>query len=188
MSIWHFQLDLPAEIYIETGVHVGETMQNAVNSNKFKKLIGIECDNTNFMSSKQRFDPYPNVKIIKGNSLDILPRILEANKKTLFWLDAHYCGHGMKNLMVQSAGECPLMGELEIITKQEWEILPTILIDDPMMFYHDKWDKRLKEDFDMKQWPTIKQIEQILDRWTVQEYVQKFHEIDEPSLLCLPEI
>jgi len=118
------------EVFIETGTQNGKTMRLVCEL--FKTCHGIEVSPRFYQqaSKVQR----PHVRIYLGHSPDVLPNLLEKDRKTVFWLDAHYIG-GPQLTEVQ----CPLMEELKVITGVKWSVKPTILIDDARFFEEGFW-------------------------------------------------
>jgi hypothetical protein len=77
------------KVFIETGTHYGRTIWAF--KNFFKQLYSIEINEDYYNYSTHLLRKYKNVKIIKGDSKDILPLLLkEINEPCLFWLDAHH--------------------------------------------------------------------------------------------------
>lgn len=114
------------KMLIETGTFRGET----VNACKdfFETIYSIELSEKYFLESKKRFEGISKIHILKGNSSDILPTIINKNISTLFWLDAHYSG-----------GETARGHEDSPIVEEVKTILDTgcngcILIDDARCF------------------------------------------------------
>lgn len=116
-------------VFIETGSYKGDTIQLALELD-FKQIHSIELAEGLFNQCKERFKENDKVVLYKGDSLQILPKILEnLNEPAVFWLDAHY-----------SFGEttmaelyCPLYQELDIIKKHKIKN-HCILIDDVRLF------------------------------------------------------
>lgn len=138
-------------VFIETGTFRGETVINAIRAG-FPRLLSIEFLRSNYELAKERLKEFSNVKLFLGSSPEILPTILDRSLPTTFWLDAHYQGSSGSELDPKY-GECPLLAELDAIFKEPWKVLPIILIDDANMF-----DGRAPKGFDVKQWPSVKDI------------------------------
>lgn len=139
--------------FIETGTHMGGSIQLAINSG-FNKIYSIDistkykkyCDDSykNYIDNKQ-------VELLYGDTIDILPTLLNnINEPILFWLDAHYDG----NSDICGKFICPLFEELKLIKNSKLNN-HIILIDDIRMFikqmewgvgfYFDEIIKYLKE-------------------------------------------
>jgi hypothetical protein len=72
------------ECLIETGTFLGD-MVNAQKSN-FTKIYSIELNQLLAEKASKRFRKYPHIEICQGNSIDVLPKILEKvrNSNCLF--------------------------------------------------------------------------------------------------------
>jgi len=94
------------------------------------------------------------VHVHLGSSPEILPKIIDPQVPTTFWLDAHYQG---SSPIEQDPvyGECPLLAELEVIFSYGWS--PIVLIDDAYMF-----DERIHAGFDRSHWPSMEAIRSAL--------------------------
>ncbi len=159
LKIYYYNdLCLVRDVFIETGTYHGKTLQYAAEA-EFKELHSIECKEENYLIACDRLKDFDNAKIYHGTSPDILPEIIDGEKETTFWLDAHYQG-GAKDEMHEKYGECPLLEELKVITSVEWKTTPYILIDDYHCFTGDFWSDK----FDRKQWPTLDQIKALLPK------------------------
>jgi hypothetical protein len=92
----------------------------------------------------------------------VLPEILSeiGDKKTVFWLDGHWSAG-------ETAGEedeCPLLGELNLISKREGDV---ILIDDARYFLSPPGKPHNPD-----KWPTISDIVKLLDTPDNKRYIQ----------------
>jgi hypothetical protein len=116
------------KIMVETGTFKGAMIESC--RKQFDKLISIELSEEYYNKAKKKFAKYDHIKIIKGDSGIILPKILkEINKPALFWLDGHYSGGNT------SKGELntPIIKELgAILSHKNKEHV--ILIDDARCF------------------------------------------------------
>lgn len=118
-------LNFPNKVFIETGSHMGDGVQKALEAN-FEQIISIEIADIYFNHCKNKFFIYDHVEIVQGDSFKVLPSILEKiDHPITFWLDGHHsCGN-------TGIGEywAPLIQELEAISKHHVKT-HTILIDD----------------------------------------------------------
>jgi hypothetical protein len=117
------------EIFIESGSHIGNGIQNAILAG-FNEIHSIEISPKHYEYCKKRFNGNSNVHLYLGNSVDVLPRILEnINRPATVWLDGHYSwgdtGKGDTNT--------PILEELAIIATHPIKT-HTILIDDVRQF------------------------------------------------------
>lgn len=115
----------PNKIFIETGSHMGDGIQLAIEAG-FETIISIELSDKYFQIASNRFKQNENVLVLLGDSIEVLPKILDSlNTSATFWLDGHYsCGD-------TALGKywAPLMQELELIKNNHIKT-HTIIIDD----------------------------------------------------------
>lgn len=118
-------VDYPNPVFIETGTHLGDGVQKALDAG-FEKVISIELADKYYLHCRNRFLYDPRVEIIQGDSFKVLPDILEKlDCPATFWLDGHHSGYDT------GLGEhwTPLMQELQAIADHHIKT-HTILIDD----------------------------------------------------------
>jgi hypothetical protein len=114
---------------VETGTYLGQMV--AAVRNSFSRVVTIELDKYLFERAKRVFERAENVEVIRGNSAEVLPRILPTlEQPTLFWLDAHYSGPGT----ARSDSDTPVVQELELVLACSHTRV--ILIDDIREFEH----------------------------------------------------
>lgn len=131
---------------IETGTYLGQTVDDLENA--FANLYSIELEKTLFQKAKRIFSKSKNIKIIRGDSAQMLPILLRRiNKPCLFWLDAHYSG----GITAKGTKETSIMQELAAISKNKIK-RHIILIDDAREFTG-------KGDY-----PTIKKLETFVNK------------------------
>lgn len=119
----------PNKYFIESGSFQGSGIQMALDCG-FKTIYSIEITDHYYQLCRNRFKNNANVKILQGNSINVLPKILESiDSPATFWLDGHYSwgdtGRGDTNT--------PILEELEAIGKHHIKT-HTILIDDVRQF------------------------------------------------------
>ena len=113
---------------IETGTLRGEMV--AASKKVFQNIYSIELDEALFEKAVQRFDNVPQIEIIKGNSGDVLPFLLERIAgPCIFWLDGHYSGAGTG----RGEEDTPISKELEAIISHDCRE-HVLLIDDARLF------------------------------------------------------
>lgn len=101
--------------FIETGSYMGDGIQLAMDSG-FDDIFSIEVSNKYFKICEERFIGNKNVKMILGDSMYELSKLLDnyRNDRFTYWLDGHYSdgdtGRGSKDF--------PIMIELESILKR----------------------------------------------------------------------
>jgi hypothetical protein len=78
-------------VLVETGTYHGEMVEAMYKV--FDRLYSIEIDQGLYEEALDVFAPFPHIRIIKGDSGEVLPSILsEVKQPCLFWLDGHYSG------------------------------------------------------------------------------------------------
>jgi hypothetical protein len=115
-------------VLIETGTYLGDTVYSQ--KDNFKRIISIELSNRLFNVARRRFRKYSHIKVLHGNSGDILPEIMPGiDKRSLLWLDGHYSS----GLTARGETESPVFRELDAIFRNN-SLLHVILIDDARLF------------------------------------------------------
>jgi hypothetical protein len=115
--------------FIETGTYLGQ-MVDAVKG-EFDKIYSIELDDILYRRARRRFSKYPHITIVKGDSGDILPDILQIiNQPALFWLDAHFSW----GMTTKGEKYTPILNEIETIMNSPSSKAHIILIDDAFCF------------------------------------------------------
>ena len=115
--------------FIETGTYTGGGVEIALKVG-FKNVISIELGEKQYIYSKERFKDNKRVRIIQGNSPEILREILpKLKERAVIFLDAHASTYN------------PIFDELDTIKTQIIRT-HTIMIDDlgeygPTRFWKD---------------------------------------------------
>ncbi len=127
-TIRQYALKYGVTTLVETGTYLGDTLF-ALKDN-VNNLYSIELDEYLYYRARKRFQPYPHVHLLLGDSAHVLP-ILQANLDgpCLFWLDGHYSG----GITAKGAANTPIIDELETILARP-EPGDVILIDDARCF------------------------------------------------------
>ena len=138
-------------ILVETGTFQGE-MVSAMR-NEFEQIYSIELHPELHENAALRFRRFSHIRILKGNSAEILPSIAtEIQKSCLFWLDAHYSG----GITARGETDTPISAELQtVLARQQSDV---VLIDDafdfvgsngyPTIAELEKAVKRARPDYD----------------------------------------
>lgn len=116
------------KVLIETGTFLGET---PIQLNKdFSKIHTIELEPRLYAQAKTHLAPLANVHVWKGNSAQVLKKILPTiDQPILFWLDAHFSGGFTARGLFS---DTPIEQELKtIISRNKADV---ILIDDAREF------------------------------------------------------
>jgi len=115
----------PNPIFIETGSLYGSGVQYAIEAG-YEIIYSIELSPKLYNYCVKRFENYPHVYIIMGDSSDVLKELLPTiNEPITFWLDGHYSGEGT----ALGSRSSPVIQELEAIANHKIKS-HTILIDD----------------------------------------------------------
>jgi hypothetical protein len=78
-------------ILIETGTYYGEMVSAMRRS--FDRIYSIEFDPRLARRASRKFESFPNIQILEGDSRQVLPELLKSLREpALFWLDAGYYG------------------------------------------------------------------------------------------------
>ena len=113
---------------IETGTYLG-SMINAMKG-EFDEIISIELDQKLSEMARRRFAGYGHISIVRGDSAEILPKLLQdVRKPCLFWLDGHYSG----GVTAKGATETPIVQELLEILRHPVDG-HVVLVDDARKF------------------------------------------------------
>jgi hypothetical protein len=160
------------DVYIETGIGHGQSLNEAVRYG-FKTLHAIEIDEKLVKMAHGTFPRIAELTIHHGSSPDVLPKIIDPARQTLFWLDAHYSA-GLytsdserdRAQLDPRYGECPLMVELQAIVQVPWVVDPVILIDDAFCFTAEKYEGYYAS-WHRDQHPTLAEIRSVLARFSV---------------------
>jgi len=174
---------LVTEVFIETGTYLGQTLERLLPAKQFQVYRSIERLQHHHDETKDRLRYWPNLYLYLGSSPYVLPEILEPERPTTFWLDAHYQGRSHDEIDPRF-GECPLLPELKVILDAPWKQLPFIIIDDAMIFQSPKREDEAPPPdilkFDFRQWPTAQRILKALrGRYDMEERNNQYY--------CLPK-
>ncbi|MEQ9218810.1 MAG: hypothetical protein RLO17_12255 [Cyclobacteriaceae bacterium] len=121
---------------VETGTYLGNMI--FAQRKNFNKIYSVELSPVFYDKAVKRFKSHNHVKILFGDSADMLPKIIqELEKPSLFWLDGHFSGGET------AESNCPVLNELEAITNSA--IVHEILIDDARCFDGTKGYPSLEE-------------------------------------------
>jgi hypothetical protein len=141
-----YLIDHQLRTLVETGTQYGDTPW------LFRRELGeiwsIELSPELASLATERFQRYPNIHILQGDSAEILPRVvLQLKTPVLFWLDGHYSS----GITLKGSSECPIYAELSAIMR-DCKYRCVILIDDARCFG------------DQPDYPTIAELENFILR------------------------
>lgn len=117
---------------VETGTYLGAMVY--ATKDYFKKIITIELSEELVTNAIQKFEKYPYIKVLHGDSGKILPKILpELTTATVFWLDGHFS----QGITAKGEKDAPVSEELQAIEKSiTGGLNHLVLIDDARLFIH----------------------------------------------------
>jgi hypothetical protein len=103
--------------FVETGTDRGYSTEFV--ASRFPKLpvITVEVLESTFRRTKRFLDGYPNVKMMRGSSDDVLMRLLDdrtLGPRPIFYLDAHWQTHWPLEKELRSIGEAGLPSAIVI--------------------------------------------------------------------------
>jgi len=117
------------QVFIETGTYKGKMVYAVMPY--IDNIYTIELSEFHFERAQNRFAGYPNIKIIQGQSGEVIPELMKnINQNCLFWLDAHYSGGST----AKGETETPIIPEMECILNHTRAEDHVILIDDARCF------------------------------------------------------
>ncbi len=167
------------DVFIETGTNLGHSLAAAVAAG-YSECLSVEFVEDLYLAAVTRFGRDPRVRLFRGSSPDLLPLIIDPEKATTFWLDAHYSGSD-RSWQDPRYGECPLLAELKAIQTAKWRTRPYLCIDDAFIF-RDAWEPVpgiFNPTFFTKlHWPLISEIRALLPEYDIRE--------EDHILLCQP--
>ncbi len=114
--------------FVETGTYLGEMVEAM--RDLFERVVTVEVEPALAARASERFRGRPNVQVLQGDSMSLLPAVLAEKKgPCLFWLDGHFSG----GITGQGARETPIRAELLAILSDS-EAGHVVLIDDARCF------------------------------------------------------
>src|ERR1051326_1382123 len=116
------------EVFIETGTNKGDSLASALSAG-YPRCLSVEFVELLHNLAKQRFAQQPRAELFLGSSPETLPRMIDPERTTTFWLDAHFSGSD-RSWQDPRYGECPLLQELKVIMGTPWKTWPILCIDD----------------------------------------------------------
>lgn len=139
--------EFPNEYYVETGVYRGDSIQMALDSGSFNKIIGLDIDYKMVRFCRDRFNLYhkPRLELRiheSDTAVDLYSHIQLIEKPITFFLDSHW---QMEAGVEQGDHPFPLLHELAQIKKHRHG-KDTIIIDDFLYLTHPDvtgWSKEI---------------------------------------------
>ena len=164
---------LVRDVLIETGTSVGDSFAFAL-TQPYKELYTIEWNAEAHHKALARFQhvldfkcPCPcgfsrTARLCHGSSPEMLPRMMDGEKDTVFFLDAHWVG-GETDDYDRRYPQSVLLLELEAIARVQWKKRPLVICDDAAMRFSNFWTRLgVNERWEKSQWPTVDDIMQLM--------------------------
>lgn len=126
-NILKYQQEHHYPILVETGTYLGDMLE--AQKMHFEKLISVELSKELFEKALLRFEKYPHIQILWGDSGKVLKKVLtEIQQPALFWLDGHYSS----GITAKSDKNTPIVEELMLIFQSPFR--HGVLVDDARLF------------------------------------------------------
>lgn len=137
-----FNID-QCKVFVETGTHLGNGVQWAVDSGMFDTILSTELHKEAFEISRNRFLNNKNVTIKNEDTVHFLKEVIPSLQgKTMIYLDAHF-SINQYNAHVEEY-PVPLIHESNIILNNAKNLSDIIvLVDDEKEWYEDMIDELL---------------------------------------------
>jgi hypothetical protein len=137
------------DTFVETGSYRGFTLDYM--KDRFRTLHSIELSRTWYDFCVARFAQFPHVHLYHGDSVELLPRILQGiDEPVIVFLDAHYSGGGTAK--TTASCDTPLLQELAYLKTRTAD---DIIIVDDTSFFGGKGGKEPEGVQDDRVWPSF---------------------------------
>lgn len=153
----------PIQCFFETGSFRGDTAAWA--ADRFEMVVTVEHSRAFHQYVVGRFADRPSVMPIFGNSPEVMADLMPKLPKTLFWLDAHWCGEATAGKEYQ----CPLLDEIAVVAPHLDQHF--VMIDDARLFLHPPLPPE-----DPSHFPTLCQVTDAL-RTHHEPYILVFEDV-----------
>jgi len=130
---------------VETGTFRGDGARTL--AAVFAEVVTIELSEKLYSEASATLRDEPAVRVLNGDSAELLGELVEDDKPTFFWLDGHWSGGETVGMDAQ----CPVLGELTAISGGHAD--DCVLIDDARFFAASP-----PPPFDRSQWPTLTEL------------------------------
>lgn len=161
---------LGLERAIETGTYKGGSAR--ILASVFTEVVTIELDEALHRRAVERLSGHPAITPVQGSSREQLGPLVDADRRTLYWLDGHWSG----GVTAGEADECPVLDELASIAAGHPD--DCILIDDARLFVSPPPPPHKPE-----QWPSLDEIETAIRIARPDHHVAVQHDI----VLAVPQ-
>ena len=119
--------------FVETGTYQGDMVEAA--RSHFGNIWSIELGDDLYEAASRRFQAWPTVTIVHGDSAVVLEEVLDGLLgPCLFWLDGHFSGGGTARGLL----ETPIIAELDSVLRRTG-FDDVVLIDDARLFGQGNW-------------------------------------------------
>ncbi len=163
-AIRYYQKRSGYSILVETGTYKGDMIFAQMDS--FEKIYSIELSKALFEKAKKRFQKYDKVRLLLGNSGEVITKVLkELKEPAIFWLDGHYSG----GITATTEKYSPVSEELEAIMANNQSHI--ILIDDARGFKGEHG------------YPTIEELREV----NTKHFPNYHFSVDEDIIRMVPE-
>ena len=127
------------DILVETGTYLGEMVYAQLNH--FKEIYSIELNESLYQKAVKRFQTYPQVKLIQGDSgKELIHLTRKIKKRAIFYLDGHFS----KGETSKGEKDTPILEEMQAIFQSQIEN-HILVIDDARLFGAEKHYPTFKE-------------------------------------------
>ena len=137
--------ELGLERAIETGTYQGGGAREL--AELFDSVATIEISEEMRREAADRLDGRPEIEMVAGDSREALPRLIDPQRPTFYWLDGHWSGGATGG----HGAECPVIDEVRAIAKGHPD--DCVAIDDARHFAAPP-----PPPHDPSQWPTLMEI------------------------------
>jgi hypothetical protein len=153
---WHFRRRLGIRRAIETGTFQGDGAQAL--GTVFRRVISIEVDEGLYQQARRRFRLRPGIKVLHGDSAELLPSLVRPNAPTFYWLDGHWTHDSEDGAspIDPPQNECPVLAELAAIGSGHPD--DCVVIDDARFF-----EVSPPPPHDPTKWPSLIEVMETLN-------------------------
>jgi hypothetical protein len=139
---------------IETGTHIGSGAEKLAEI--FPEVISIEVDREFHSQAAERLAGRDDIELVLGDSLEVLPKLVDSAVPTFYWLDGHWTPTDM-TASAEGGGsgvgavECPVVGEIGVLSDGHAD--DCIVVDDARIFAVAP-----APPFDPGEWPSLLEV------------------------------
>lgn len=145
-----------ADVLIETGTAGGMGTYRV--ADLYPLVHTIEIDPVRHREAVKRLRVFPHVQCHLGDSRELLPKLIDPTKRTVFWIDAHFDG--------RETGRAPepgiILDELEIVLSVAWRAPFAALIDDAEKFGKRFWTMDVAQHHKQEYWEQAENVQRVI--------------------------